>query len=1521
MKNFIRGGRVHTYFKGILQSIHYLKNSCSKLGIARRCPTAASALKNNIAHATSVRFSSQCLTDGSSSILGNSCVPISGLARHSFGSSSTVVRQFPKAQSKRSRTTPEQVSKRSRTSVEGHSNKPRTGAEEKARKYQEISRETAEKKQGSLQQIAEKHHVTGKETAEDRQRKSRAETEDCAEVNRGEAREVVYSNQLLTNFVSTSNLLRVGFELASNFLRVKQYENSKPTRIKLDKRPKNGRIRSEERGNKVGDKKGVSEDRLFSNSGQLRTVFVPDSKNIRPAKYLLITFQLPFLGQPMCVGCVGGVQGMGEVRSRLEASTNPVPRMYGLSTVSSRGRYRKGTGSVLRSYWKGTKEVLRSYWKGTGISTIGVSSARESGSSSLKGALSQISSFKASKFLSQVFTHAERDNSLRRLKINSNLIQRVGQAIGNKGVVRFFGAARFSIAPILLLLLTFGALISQAQSKQNYVLQGTVMSAVDNKPLQGVSVRVEAENIKISTKNDGSFIITVAHRKGKVKFTNIGYKTVEQEYTSGVILSMQLTASDNQLEEVEVVSTGYQKIPKERATGSFEFVDNKLFNRKVSTDFVSRLEDVVSGISSSKMFSNNRGKLLNINVRGMSTMQSESWPLVVVDGVPYVNNFDLLNGYFNNINPNDIENITVLKDAAASSIWGVQSGNGVIVITTKRGKYNQPFQLSVNSNVTIAQKPDLYYYPQMNTSDYIDVEKELFDKGYWNSRMNRYNVSLTPVIQILKRHKEGGLSELDMNTQLDALRNIDMREDFLKYIYRESVNQQYNVQLRGGSEKMNTSFSVGYDKNLENLVTSSYNRLTVKNNTQLRPVKNLTLDLGVTYTESKRKEAQINMVGYNNMGRGSGNFPYMQMADQNGNALIVDAIPRNPIFRDTVAGGRLLDAKYRPLDELNATHILTNIRETFLNFKANYQFLPSLNASIQYAYQRAYQPTENWQGMTSVHLRETINYRASWDDDKVTWNLPVGDYLNTAHNNNDTHQVRYQMDFNKNWNDLHSVNAIAGTEVRQIRSTSQNAVYWGYDPELLTHQPVQTGKLVPALNGIAGGTYLYDYSYNGAYTNRYTSYFANASYTYHSRYIFSGSVRKDASNLFGVKANGRGQPFWSLGGAWLLSKEAFINDQVFPMLKLRATYGYNGNVNNSTAAYPIISIQSSPEYITGQPYASMQSPPNPNLRWERVGMLNLGLDFLFRDRISGSIEYYIKKPKDLIAGTKIDPTTGYNSLNVNSANLDGRGVDISINSLNIKSDSFNWTTNLVFAYNKTTVKKSHLTSQRGKDYVAGPYGMLLTPIEGLDLYSLLTYKWAGLDSETGMPRGYVDGEVSNDFGAIVNRGTIDDLENHGSLKAPYFGSFRNNFSYKNLEFSFNISYQIGHKFLRSSFNNRWFIENGRGHSDYALRWQHPGDELHTNVPAFTYPNDLYASELYYISSPLVESASQIKLRDIQLSYNLSSLKRIGLKNARVYAYVQNPATIWRANKLGLDSEYGEEIPDPMSVSLGINFNL
>jgi len=1278
-------------------------------------------------------------------------------------------------------------------------------------------------------------------------------------------------------------------------------------------------------------------------------------------------------------------QDSKECRTRLEAESNNsrtgVEQKKAKSTISDvfltakivfdvRSVYGLFTNALLKRYQKGTGNVLESYQRATGNSNIaehGLACARQLWQFSFpciaqasvmrmlsngnawivrktvpvyallthyqrfiyassilnpytESALSKIRRFKRSNFFCQVSEWFCINNLSSGVKCFSNQVQGGGRNVVNERFVSRLPKSTFSTVLLLLLLMTFGSVYVQAQSMQNYVLQGTVISAVDKKPLQAVSVRVEADNVKTSTKKDGSFSIAVAQRTGKVKFTSVGYKTLELDYTPGVVLSVQLNPVENQLDEVEVVSTGYQKIPKERATGSFEFVDNKLFNRKVSTDFVSRLEDIVPGLSSVKYFSNNRGNLLNINIRGESTLRSEKWPLVVIDGVPSERRFgDLGFGTFNNVNPNDVESVTVLKDAAAASIWGAKAGNGVIVITTKKAKFNERTNISFNSNVSIKNRPDLYTYPQMPTSDYIDLVQQLFNAGRYNSDLNYFGSNPEPIVWIMKDHRDNKISEVELKSRLDQLRGIDMRDDFMQYIYRKTINQQYSLRLNAGGEKVNTSIGIGYDKNLEELVTSDYNRVNLQSNTQFKPVDRLLIDLGITYTESRKNKSFL-PVGYNGLAKGFSNYPYMQLADDLGNPLNIDIASFSPAFRDTVANGRLQDWTYNPLKELYDSKQTQRNRDLMANLSLKYSFPFGLTVGGLYAYQHNDNPITEWRGIGSFLQRDQINMFSSWDAKQVYWNMPVGDYLQDYIWNSTAHQGRLTAEYQRKWN-KHDISLLTGYDIRWMDKELRVAQYYGYDPENGTFKPMHLGKEVPYLNGMFGTNTLPDQNNFQALYNRFVSYYGNGAYTYNDRYIISASFRKDASNLFGVKANDKGQPFWSIGGAWLVSKESFIDDRIFPLLKLRATYGYNGNVNTGVSAYPIMSISSNPNSITGQNYAQISTPPNPKLRWERVGNLNLGLDFALKGNIlSGSIEYYRKTPKDLVAPGQLDPTAGFTSLTMNTANLDTRGWDVSLNIRPISRKNWEWNSNLVFANSRTLVTKAFLPTDLAWLNIGHELAVSRTAIEGMNLYSLLTYKWAGLDPENGTPRAYLNDEISKDYFAITGA-PVSSLENHGSQIPVYFGSLRNSVRYKDFEFSWNISYQLGHKFIRSSFYNDTFLDLGFGHPDYALRWQKPGDELITDVPAFTYPNNATGSQVYKSSSVMVENAGQIKLRDIQCSLALPKMARYGLKNVRIYTYFQNIGTIWRGNKKGIDPEFGNWVPDPLMCSFGLNFNL
>ena len=295
--------------------------------------------------------------------------------------------------------------------------------------------------------------------------------------------------------------------------------------------------------------------------------------------------------------------------------------------------------------------------------------------------------------------------------------------------------------------------------------------------------------------------------------------TKEITVTNSNYLIIALDSGSNQLNEVSIVSTGYQTIPKERATGSFVQIDNSLINRSVSTNILDRLNGVTSGLT----FNNNNAhqfQQATIEIRGRATLFSNPNPLVIIDNFPY-------DGDLNNINPNDIENITILKDAAAASAWGSRSGNGVIVITTKKGRLNLAPTVSVTANTTIGAKPNLYYRPQLSSAEYIGVEQFLFNKGAYNNTINNGYGALSPAVEIFVARRNGTISIADSLSQINTLKSYDVRQQLLKYFYRPSVNQQYQASISGGSASQKYFVSAGYDNDLSNSVGSAYDRVTL----------------------------------------------------------------------------------------------------------------------------------------------------------------------------------------------------------------------------------------------------------------------------------------------------------------------------------------------------------------------------------------------------------------------------------------------------------------------------------------------------------------------------------------------------------------------------------------------------------------------------------------------------------------------------------------------------------------------
>lgn len=1050
-------------------------------------------------------------------------------------------------------------------------------------------------------------------------------------------------------------------------------------------------------------------------------------------------------------------------------------------------------------------------------------------------------------------------------------------------------------------------------AEQTIRLTGKVVAGENGEPLAGATIRIKGQNAGTVTNAEGEFKLEVkANDVLVVSF--VGYQTNEIVVKDAKPLRIVLTQEIAQLEEINVVSTGYQALPKERATGSFEKISIEKINHTTGTNVLNRLEGITTNIFIPKnepVWGPTGGSLQGMLIRGRSTLHSNAMPLVVVDGFPLEESesFETRN-QIDKINPNDIESITILKDAAAASIWGARAGNGVIVITTKKGAYEQPLQTSFTSSITVSEKPDLFYLPRMKTSEYLEVEKFLFGKGYYDSKLNdtREYPAVTPFIELLAQQRKGEVSEAGVNAQMEEWGRTDVRRDYLKYMYRHAVNQQYALSVSGGSRYASFLVSGGYDKNLETLVTNDYGRMTLRSNMTVKPLKGLEVTTNIHYVEkSTSYSSDLQQVAYGSSGNNL--WPYARLADDSGRPLAVNWRFR-PVFLGIIAPlvqeGKLLDWSYKPLEELGRTEFKANSRDIFIILGLKYRISPVISAAVNYQYQRTSTESGNLFRADSYTMRDKINDFT----DPATFNraIPLGALYTPIINNLFANHLRGQLNADKTWNEKHHVVAIAGAEARENTNNTRQDFFYGYDEKRKSFVQIDaTGKFPTYF----GGSWNIPYHQSmGESLSRALSWFANASYTYDKRYITSFSVRRDASNIFGVENKKRGRPFWSAGLSWNVSDEPFYHLAGLTYLKLRLTYGYNGNAITVPGVASIVYSGGINEK-TLLPYAIPSSPPNSELRWERTGMLNLGIDFrLKNDRLSGSMEFFDKRSDDLIASAPVDPSTGFQALSYNSANMHGYGADVTLNSNNLQTGDFTWTSNFLFGYTRSKVVHYLLKQPTARDYIT--YSGIV-PVEGKDVYGMYAYRWAGLDPATGEPRGYLNGTISKSYSLIGSQSRVEDLKYFGSSIPVFMGSLRNTFSWRNIELSLNLQYKLCYYFRRSGVN----YSNKYTHQEYSDRWQQPGDEKFTNVPAMVYPLNSERDYFYAYSEVLVEKAGHVRLQEINLSY--SPDKPVGpVRQMRVYLYVNNLGILWAANKRGIDPDYNDAVPAPRTVAVGIS---
>lgn len=1042
---------------------------------------------------------------------------------------------------------------------------------------------------------------------------------------------------------------------------------------------------------------------------------------------------------------------------------------------------------------------------------------------------------------------------------------------------------------------------AQQQNAPN-ILKGRVIDAMTELPLQGSTIRLNQSNITTRSDSAGYFRLATQGKEIEYTVSHVGYQSIKRTASTQVSFELvRLMPNEDKIEEV-VVSTGYQDLPITATTGSFTVIDSALYNRNTDENLLTRLNHVTPGL----IFNKNRYASENsISIRGMNTIFGDSEPLIILDNYPYEGDIEL-------INPNDVESVTVLKDAAAASIWGAKAGNGVIVIKTKSGKQGHSPTIDFSSSFRLEEKPNLFFDRRMSSSDYIDTEQILFEKGYFDSDEASYDHKpISKAVELMIARRDGHISEANFKKAIDRLRQNDLVKDVSKYLFRTAQTQQYNISLNGGSDYQRYYVSAGHVRSKEDRVGNDAERYTLTLNQDIKLFNNfLVLTNRVNYSQSEILQNNPDFVTRSYA-------PYERLIGDNG-AYVSLVKDYRLEFLDQAKKEELLDWSYNPLDEIKNRNYERQGNLFRFNPSLELRIMEGLTLQANYQFSSASNEIRNLDRANSYRARDFVNQYTYFDDNgDIARPVPAGGILDVIDRKGRGHYWRGQIDYRGNWSGVHNFRAILGVEQRTDQTLSVSERIYGFEEEFGHGHQVDGNTFFSIYNNPYASRRIPTPYSMGEMHDNYRSFYSNASYTLNDLYTLSGSARVDQSNLFGVNTNQKGVPLYSLGASWQVSDEKFYNAHFIPKLRLRLSFGYNGNVNKGLSALPTARYFQAGESALNLPFATMENPPNPNLRWEKVQIWNIGTDFTIGNNlINGTVEYYRKKGEDLIGTVPYRPSSGINLFTGNFASTEGEGFDLTINSNNLQG-RLRWNTQFLLSHSRDYVSE-YLQAANATEIINYGEGLSRTPVEGKPLFAIYSYPMKGLTPDTGDPIGYLNDEESQDYSGIISNAEIKDLIYHGPARPTWFGAIRNTFSYDDLTLSFNVSFSFGYYFRKQSIGYGEDFGLG-GHGDYYERWQKPGDEKITFIPSM--PEGFVAGRdrFYNNSSFLVGRGDNIRIEDIRLDWRISTaLNKIAvIKGLNVFLYANNLGVIWKKNRFGLDPDY-QSIPMQRHLSFGLS---
>ncbi|MCA5004298.1 SusC/RagA family TonB-linked outer membrane protein [Sphingobacterium bovistauri] len=1071
--------------------------------------------------------------------------------------------------------------------------------------------------------------------------------------------------------------------------------------------------------------------------------------------------------------------------------------------------------------------------------------------------------------------------------------------------------------------------------KPKEVIQQKISGTVtDNtgKPLAGVTVTEIGSSNATNTNNEGKFTLSVSKQNAALRFNFIGYVAVQRPASD----NMNITLSTEDRDIDEVVVTGFQKINKQKFTGSVSSVDKKLIERSGYVDVSKMLQGAAAGVSVQNV-SGTMGTSAKIRIRGNASISANQEPLYVVNGVAITSPANVavsqlysgdvaavLGSAIAGLNAQDIEDIQILKDGAATSLYGTRAANGVISITTKSGKSNES-SINYSSSLAYGLKPNVNDFNLMTSEEEMNLNRRLWNAGYysnevWPSRTGAYT----------EAYRLYGLREIDEEKAYADLRYATRANtDWFDVLFKNNLTQEHNLSFSGGTDKNTYYVSGNYSKDNGQAIGYDFDRYTVDFRDVIKPAKWLSLDINANYSQRNQKTPGVLNSG-TSFGAVNRSFELNPLLYAAGTSRAM--VPYNEdgtlkYYMNNLAPFNIIEELGENFADINAQEFRVMVRPTFkINENWTYEFTGALRRTYN-IYNHTATERSNYAEAHRVDYNEQLRekndllWRNPNDPNAVKESiLPFGGIMIARSNSSKTYNIRNQVTFDKSWTD-HHLNSLVGSEIREEyidRSYNKNFGYMYYSGK--TTNP----SSLAYLKSVSEDDKLFITSFQNV---REVGFYTSHQYSYLNRYNVEGGLRFDASNVFGKAVRSKFLPNYSLGFSWNMEKEAFFQNSglanTIDFVKLRASYALRGNTFQTSPqlnAQPVnLNRIDEANSLSG---IRILSPELYSLNWERDLVKNIGIDIGLFNKINATVEYYHRKNSDLISSFNTSLEEGFANKLVNWANMTNNGIDVTIAANNVLNGSdFKWDLSFIYGYVKNkiidgtlqTINLTTITRPNG-------YGLEGNPLEGL-----YAYNFSHLNT-MGRPMFSNGVDIVN---GLASSSTDRNLISYMGPRSPTStGSAASTFNYKDFSLRVFFTFAAGHKVFNNAVVERAYFDVNSKSNDLNYMWQTSGNEVYTYIPGLiSTTQQSFLSTLSNIdevafnrSTARVVDASHVRLSELMVTYNATALlKRDNyIKNARITLSANN-LKYWASERLrGVDPDVyitGVNLPNPRTFSL------